>query len=370
MASALPLPTMGDTTVTLAVEGALHRGWETVTLKRSIETFAGEFDVSLTDRWADADAPARQIKTGAAVKVTVGASAEPVISGWIDAVSQHYDEKTREITITGRDRTGDLVDCSAFHPGGHWTNAKLELIVWDLVKPFKINVRSEVDTGAPLPRFAIQQGETVHSAIDRACKQRAVLAVSDGRGAIVLTRAGKKTSATLLRLGGTIEAAQAEFDDRERFSDYIAKGQQGFNRAGSAKAAVTPKAIARDEEITRYRPMILRGETESASGDLQKRVEWERNVRAGRSRKVTYTVPGWHQTPGGPLWDINLLVPVSDSFLHLDETLLIAGLTFRQGVESGTVTELEVVRKEAFDVPPPKALKKARKGRTGKNELW
>ena len=80
--------------------------------------------------------------------------------------------------IRGRDRTGDLVDCSAATMPGEWQNELLDRIVQSLIDPFGISVTVDTDIGEPFRKFRIDEGETVFEAIDRACRY-------SGRAAVV-----------------------------------------------------------------------------------------------------------------------------------------------------------------------------------------
>ena len=59
-------------------------------------------------------------------------------------------------------------------------------IVQALVQPYGISVAVETDIGAPFRKFRIDEGETVFEAVERACRFRAVLPLSDGAGNLIL----------------------------------------------------------------------------------------------------------------------------------------------------------------------------------------
>jgi prophage tail gpP-like protein len=180
---------MADTTrVALAVDGTDWRGWTALEIVRSVERVAGGFALALTDRWTGHAEP-RPIRPGMAC--TLAVDGEVLITGWIDDVEHGYDAQSRRLLVRGRDRTGDLFDCAAIHRPFEILGLKLGDIAARLCKPFGIEVKAQVDVGRPFPRFAIQPGETVWEAIERGCRQRAVLPMPDGSGNLVLTRAGE-----------------------------------------------------------------------------------------------------------------------------------------------------------------------------------
>ena len=124
----------------------------------------------------------------------------------------------------------------------------------------------------------------------------------------------------------------------------------------SGRQAAQIKRTSDDDRVPRYRPLIIHAENEDTGKELQARVDWERNNRAGRARRVTYTVFGWTDDDGKQ-WAPNTLVRVKDPWFRIDGELLIATVRFSKSLERGTTTQLDLVRPEAFDIqplPPPK----------------
>src|SRR4029453_2764195 len=75
--------------------------------------------------------------------------------------------------------------------------------------------------------------------------------------------------------------------------------------------------IVADAVIGRYRPWLLTAEPQADDAMCQKRAEWEARRRAGHATRASVTVAGWGKTPHGPLWDVNLLVPVIAPWLGI-----------------------------------------------------
>lgn len=332
--------------LTLSVGAAVYAGWKRVAVRRSIETISGTFEIAVSERW-----PQQQAKLalgpGMACKVAIGG--KTVITGYIDDVEPSYRDGEHGVVIRGRDATGDLVDCSAIHATGQWANRSLAEIAADLCKPFGIAVRTDVDLGDRFPTFAIQDGETAFECIERACRQRGVLPLSDGLGSLLFTRAtsGRRASTPLVR-GVNIKEAQGSYSDRERFRDYTVKGQSQGSDTAWGVAAAEPMGKARDPSISRYRPLVVIAEAPGDSGKLARRAQWEANVRAGRARRATIKTQGWHQA-NGDLWEPNLLVTVRDDWLAIDREMLIVDVALLLGPD-GSEADISVARPEAFEL--------------------
>ena len=332
--------------VTLTVNGTAHAGWTSVEVVRSIETIAGTFSLGLTERWPGASEN-RPVLPGDACTVEIGG--DVVITGYVDDVEPSYSAASHEITVRGRDAAGDLVDCSAVHEPGEWKELKLEAIAADLCRPFGIKVSTATYTGKAFKKFRIEEGETVFEAIERACRQRAGLPVSDGRGGLVMTRADPDARVPGVLKGGPggqILAATGRFSNRDRYSNYTVKGQQAGDDFAFGTAAAEPSAEASDLGIRRHRPLVIIAEDQGDAGAFADRARWEANVRAGRSRAATVTVQGWrHQ---GGIWTPNSTVAVEDPWIGADGDFIVAGVKLTREEWSGSRTELDLKLPGAF----------------------
>ena len=135
------------TDVTLVISGRRLIGWTSATVTRALETIAGRFSISLTERDPGTDMR-RAISPGEACQVEL--DGERVLTGYVDSVSPSYTEESHTLAVVGRDATGDLVDCSAASSPGEWHDVTLPVIVSSLARPFGIGVRIDVDVGAPV----------------------------------------------------------------------------------------------------------------------------------------------------------------------------------------------------------------------------
>ncbi len=340
--------------VKLSVAASDYGGWKSVRVSRSIEQIAGTFEVGVSEIWPRQD-PARDlIKIKPGDPCALEMDGETVITGFIDEVRVGHDAKRHEVTIAGRDATGDLVDCSAIHKSGRWTNQMMQSIAADLCRPFGIEVSVETDTGKRLPFWSITQGETVFACLERLARDRGVLLLSDGLGGLIIARAGTERAAPLV-LGKNILSAEAQLSFRDRYSLYIAMAQGTGLDDGSLPAAwISPKQTVADETMaeSRSRPLVVIHDGYVTGGaTLKQRAQWEANVRAGRSVDVRVKVQGWTQGPAGGLWQPNEISHVVDPDLRLESDMLIKGVDFTLD-ENGSITELALTDPLAFTLIP------------------
>ena len=333
----------------LVIAGKEHSGWTRVEVQRGIEQIAGGFVLQLSTRYPGLQAPVR-LREGLACQVYLGD--DLVISGYIDDYETDDTATSSSVRVSGRDKTGDLVDCSVIHQGGQWRGTGLEQIVRDIALPFGISVRlaEGVSTGDVFKRFALEEGEKAFDAIDRACRLRAVLVTSTPDGHLLLTTAGTASSGVMLAEGVNMTKFNSKHSWRERHSSYVLKGQVPGDDDESGPQAAHLKAAFKDMEIDRYRPLVVVAEHGTSNKALAERAQWEAKVRMGRGKRGGCTVVGWRTGKDGqvgPLWQPNTLVHVRSDRMQVDGELLIVGCNYML-TEQGKVCDITFARPDAF----------------------
>jgi prophage tail gpP-like protein len=336
----------------LLVGGKRYSGWKSLQLTRSIEQLAHSFSVNFTDRWADQQ---EFVPIAAGDPCAITYDSKTVVTGYIDEAGLQYDASQRSLTFSGRSKTGDLIDCAAVYKTGQWHKQGLLQIAKNLCEPFGITVTSNTDLGEPFTSFSIQTAETVFQTLDRAARMRGVMVLTNLDGNLYFDRVGSKTVATTLERGKNVKKCDKKNSWQERFSSYTVVTQAPGNDNFSGTAAAALKRTSADPGVTRYRPTIIHAENEDSGIELQKRADWERNVRAGRSKRLSYTVQGWEHESG--LWTPNTLVHVIDTDAEVNDKLLIVEASHTRD-ESGTLTTLALTLPQAFDVEPLPPKKK------------
>ncbi|GAN96900.1 hypothetical protein Geu3261_0126_003 [Komagataeibacter europaeus NBRC 3261] len=202
---------------------------------RDLMDIAGSFRVSYFPRASlggfgpatpvspTAIAEASRITEHDAVEVRV--HGQTVLKGSVDDVQIRVDGDQFQAAISGRDVTGDMVDCHANPTGpGEYRQITLANLVQSIASPFGIAVTTDVDIGAPFTLVALEPAETAMAAIERHSRQRGILVTSDGVGGIVLTTSGRTRAPDALRLPGNVHAMEARVSSRGLFSDVWVKG--------------------------------------------------------------------------------------------------------------------------------------------------
>jgi prophage tail gpP-like protein len=349
----------GADQVELTIGGRVFGGWKSISIESDLDTLADSFELGVTERWAGQ--PDRwAIEAGAAAKVLIGG--EVVIDGYVDVLESQFADSSHSITVSGRSRAADLIDCSAIAKPGSWRNRKIEAIAAELAKPFGITVTAKASTGAALKAFALQPGETVADALGRMLQMRGLLAISNPRGEIEIVTPDSGVQVARIEQGKQPLQITGHHTVRDRFSTYIVKGQAAGDDEANGKTVAAVKAEAKDPAVTRYRPMMIIAEDQADSASADKRAKWEATVRAGRAQGVEIILPGW-RTADGKLWQRIDRVQLAAASAWIDDELMIVGVTFSLD-DGGRRTELRLIRKEAYSplaVPEKAEASKIRK---------
>ena len=337
--------------ITVEVKGVAYEGWLQSDVERSIEAIAGTFSIPVSMIPGQPPAIKRQDP------VTVRIGGVKVITGFVLAAEPFYRRDDCGYRITGRDRTGDLVRCSAIHKGGQWRNARLEQVAKDLLAPYDIEVKVEADTGAPLVDFKLSHGESVVDALARAARLRGVLVTRDDEGRLLLTKAGTGTFGGAIRRGQNVISMEGIGSDEQRHSDYIVYGQQ--NCTSDFEISRGLKARSKDAEVLRYLPLVINADGNTTQAELQTLVDHTARVRRGHAYGFRYTVEGW--THQGKPWPLNQRVAIYDDIAGLDGAeWLICSVRQHCDLKEGDVTELTMRPIEAYDTAPLKTQIKRR----------
>jgi prophage tail gpP-like protein len=345
--------------VSLVVFGNRYRGWERVRVSRSMETIASSFEMAVTDRWAERNEP-WPIGEGDECKVYVG-GARPenqVIAGFIDTRELEIGPGTSSTVVTGRDASGDLVDCSALLDAWEFKNVSPFDLAKKICAPYDVGV--SMQPGLALPeitapskgKLSIDPGDTAFSALEKICRLAGVLLIPDRQGNIVISRAASTRCATQIVEGKNLIKGKATYSTQKRFHRYLVLGQHKGSDSFHGSNSAGVKGSSTDQNVERRaRTLVVIPEVPLTNDQAKRRAEWECASRSARADTATVTVQGWTQQDGS-LWDINTLVKVKSPTLKIDGELLISSVVYSLSREGGTTVELSLKNPGAFDTVP------------------
>jgi prophage tail gpP-like protein len=308
----------------------------------SVENIAGVFSLAFPQFIGNAIFK-KINKMGAAAQILIGDV--PVINGFIESIRVVNQMGNRRVTMSGRDKTGDLVDCSFVGTPNEWKKQTVLNIIKDLCAPFGIAVVASGSAAsaasAIIETYKATEGVAIFSLISQLCVDNSVMPISIGDGKLTLVRAeDAQQISDKIENPGNVIAAEFVADDMDRFSAYTVRGQGIETPEKSLDAFLQVSGAFADAIVSRTRTKMMFPENPATNEKCIARAKWEAKYRAGMSRQFEYTVGNFLRANGKP-WSINSLISVSDDNLKYDNSLYCHGVSFqRNGAHDRTMLSL------------------------------
>lgn len=331
--------------LTLIANGRAISGWTSVRVQRSIERMPAAFEISMTD--LDPGTPVRE---GDAVQVKLGG--DLVLTGYADAVERGFDEGGNAVTVTGRSKSQDLVDCSAEWDGCQISGASALKIAQTLAAPYGIKVAGVGDPGRVIPTFNFALTDTAINIIELVLRYTGKLAYDRPDGSVVIGDVGTQRMASGFAEGVNVQSARVTRSVNQRFQTYrlVMTAMDVFEDVGDGGNLISTES---DPNVRRHRLKYFVAESGDSSFETSKlRLKWEAARRAGRGQMVRLTADNWRDS-ADKLWEPNYLVNVKLPSLKLPSAeLLISEVAYRRDAERGTTADLVLMPPAAFKPQP------------------
>lgn len=316
--------------VELRFDGRRWGYWRQVEIRESVDDLCAGVRLGLT-----------RPGTGDAMGLTANTVVEVLVDGVLvatvrpDSLRRDVGSSSHSIQLEARSLGRELVDCqhSATLKG-----LRLGEVVKRLCAAFKVPVKLAADT-AVVPDFSMQC-ELPANALINAVRAADLLLYPQPDGGLILTSPTSAAAVATLEYGVNLKRYSVVDEYKLRFSDYVVKGYD--HTANSAH-----KGAVKDAGITYFRPMHIVADRHGKSvGGCGRRAQLERNRRLARAHRLDLEVQGWSHAAG--LWAINTQVRVIIPREGVDDVFLIGERAFTLDAQGGSVTQLQVMHRDAF----------------------
>jgi prophage tail gpP-like protein len=351
-------PSADEVRVLLTDDGLMLTGWKAVRISRSIEVATSSFELTCS---ADANTLKLVGREGAPAKISIGD--DVVLSGFIETIQQTLAPKAHVITLTGRGRLADMVDCSCRIDKVN-ANTTLTALCAAITAPYGVSVfvppngtQAILDQLPVLPRQLVSITETAWEVIERYARYCGLLVFESEEGELTISTAGTELGASGVALGQNIEAIVCTKSTLGTFSTFnavLSAYSAGADDEGVTNLPVV--TVVAKNSTGRFRPTYFVSEQSATDRRfVEKRVNWMASRSYGRSRRVRVLVDNWRDASGSP-WIPNTNYPVSADTVGVPENtiLLLAEVTFILD-KLGTHAELVFGPRQGF-LPEPIAL--------------
>lgn len=356
----------------IVINGQSLSGFTEISLTRSVESYPSNFTLSVSEKYETINT---FIQAGNPIQIYL--NEQLALTGYVDTVNYQMNAESHNVTIVGRGKGADLVDCSSLilqsttstqSTSATNTNYATQTVSANylqtcnvLAKPFGITVNKLSDStysnqlkNNPV---IVNLGESVYEAIEALSRFLGYLIYEDENGNVSLSGlAGISTMASGVTEGINVQSVSVSYSMNNRFSEYLGVISQ-INLTELSGVVTSPfVANAQDTQVPRFRPLVLVSEQYSNTVDqtyAQTRVNWQRNRNIGRSQRVSVIVDSWCDAAGN-LWQPNYFIPASIPSMKVDNTndWVICDVTFELSIDTGTTAEL-VLMPSASLTPEP-----------------
>jgi len=353
--------------VVIKVNGVPLAGWKSVKITAGIESCPRVFEATTSE--ATGDPKNLTVRPGDTCEVTLGDFL--LVTGYVNRWNGSLSASSHEVSISGRGKCQDLVDCAAYWPGQQIMSTSVLQVAQELAKPFGISVSgaSGPSVGLPgadrsshvIPYMVLMIGETPWQLIERMCRLSGLLAFEKADGSLLLAEGPSaaedaplnfEVAGTGFEEGVNVLSAGFAVSDDQRFSEYTTY-VFSFNpllEYGEAENKMTVKA---DQGVTRYRPAALIAEwgKEQSLQVAFDRGAWEASRRWGTSHHLRITTDSWRDGTGRLYRPFTLARVKIPTLKVEDVTWMISEVTYLKDGD-GTHCELTLVPPAAFAVRP------------------
>ena len=327
--------------VELRVQGVRFVGWTAIEVSVSIESACRTFSLEAIRQ---TDEPSIPVPRDADCEVWL--DGVKVCTGVTGKVSSTRTDKSNRLSVTGRSKTREIVDCSIDGPGA-WHGRTVGQIAADVCDPYGIEVLDLAGDTTPIASFrARDPKEKAYSVIERAARVRSLLVTDDAEGRLVLTRAGSTRAGTIQR-GRNILESEVSGDSEGVYSEIRVKGVRTGDD-GDFGAALFADATATDNGPRRRRVLVVDTEGRGDAAACQARARWEVATRYGKSINLNYTVPDWRRDDGA-LWTPNTITRVIDPTEYVDGAFLVVSAAYTMAADQFR-TSLQLAPPEGFQL--------------------
>lgn len=327
--------------------------WNRIEIFKSINTITGTLFLRTMDfykgkptNWKIYDGDEYELKINE-VSVSKGYIDKIVTDYGIDGYKNAY----YTFQLACRDTTSAL-DSTYDKTENEWKKQTVLNIIRRICSAYGIEVAYESVAGAAvnnkIESFKHNEGDKASDSIIRACSEFGLLPISYGDSKLTITKAATSTlTFDSIEVGANVQQIVSVHSNADRYSSYTVKGIGLADDNKQLKDFIEPSGTAADSVMTTYRPLVIFSEVPTDNGKCQERAKWERNVRAGNSRKKIYRMLDWFQS-NKEMWPINRLARVKDWLTDTDKLMLISEACFIYDAVDGNTCQLTVVDKDTY----------------------
>jgi prophage tail gpP-like protein len=347
----------------IRVNGRTWRLWKSANVSRSLDDNCAAFRFESSSQGPDGF----PIKLGDTVQILQ--AGRNILSGYADEIEATGSLDGHTISVSGRDKVGDLVDSSVPDAAKALSgNLSLLSVCTATVAALKLGIKVIDRSGGRAGKAhtdikSAESGQSCAAFLQEYAAKAQVYLISDGDGNLVLWRpTGARAVTQLLHRPessqNNVLSASLRLTLSERYHRYVVRVQDNPSSDDDALPGLESEgegtsrtASATDSQVRPTRYLEIKGEGSMTSSDLAGRANEEANLRRARSTEYRASVQGDAQANGAP-WSIGDLVRIQDDFNGVQRDMLLRSISISVDVGGGSRTEMTLAPEEAYTTVP------------------
>jgi prophage tail gpP-like protein len=304
-------------------------------VQRSVESFCGSFAVELKS----------SVNCKLYDEIDIFSRDAKVMTGIIENISQSRDNSNFTLSISGRDKTGELID-SYMKPKQYKQKNFVALVKGVLQdNGYDFKILQNVSDLRLIDKVVDSGREKIFDFLDDYAKKAQVLLLTNEEGDIVITREGtdlpKQTLDESIIINSTLSSNSSE---KYKYIDVY-----GSLKTDYSKKRIKSSASILNNSASGNKRVIIRAENNSSKQTLHSLANWYKNIKQAKGARYECSVNKHFQ--GNVLWQANSIVNLIDETRNISGNFLIQGVKYRSGVD-GNFTDLSIVNLGSFGLPP------------------
>lgn len=340
--------------VSIVLDNKIFTGWQSVTITQDITAFCNTFKLSV--------GPTNKVDSslfeGKSCEIKVGNLT--VLTGYVEIFKDDISKSSHTITLGGRDKLADLVDCNPFEQPSEYNNVSIKDISSKLCEPFNVNLSGASGGNERIVKYKVDSGQKIHEVLEVLGRKYGYIFRPTFDGELrLLQHTSYRTSKTQLIEGQNLKSLSYSLDYSKRYSRYIVKAQNLSAKGFNEKNTINITRTSVDKNAPRYRPLVITSVGSLDSNEAQTIADWYNCLHRSKSYQIGCQTQGWFDSEG-VIWQPATLLRVHSKRLDLDKQLLISKVILKLSKSSGTTCDLTLSYPDAF-VPKPIFEKKNHK---------
>ena len=322
--------------------GINYSGWKSLNVSRSLTNLCASFNLTSSVEYL------QNYPIKASDEIQIFINDTKFFTGYVEIIDKEISAASNDISISGRDKTSDLVDSTL---EGNLTFSKgqgFSVILKKMIDEIgsDIEIIENVNAGTTTEKIEVGVAENCLAKLREIGMKKQIFFVSNEDGNIEIIRGSSSGIPNILLLEkdniqSNIKNASVSWNLSTRFRNYVVKSQ--------TNSSTENKGIANDNDIRAGRKLTILADSSLTIEECRNLAVFEKNNRKAMSFNYNCEVADFTYD-GTNIYELNKIIKVIDKVNDINAKLLISGLEFNVDNLNGLTTRFSLVDPLAYGI--------------------